>query len=80
MNEPSARAQRMALITLKHAKKYIQRMQNSGEFGDAEGTLMLKIALGMIEGANDLVSTVGKPFDLAALQALRHQQEAIRGR
>ena len=72
MNEPSARAQRMALITLKHAKKYIQHMQNSGEFGDAEGTLMLKIAKGMTEGAEELIIGIGIPnFDFSALQKLR---------
>ena len=50
--------QRMALITLKYAKKYVQRMQNSGDFGDPEGTLMLKLAYSMLEGAEHLVSLV----------------------
>lgn len=54
-------AQRMALVTLKHANKYIQRMQNSGEFGDAEGTLFLKLAAHMVEGAADIISAIGDP-------------------
>lgn len=74
MNEPSARAQRMALITLKHAKKYIKRMHTGDCKGgaDAELILMLKLATSMVEGAEELIIGIGIPnFDFSALQKLR---------
>lgn len=71
MNQP----QRMALVALKHTKKYIQRMEASGEFSDKEGALMLKLAISMVESADDLIANVSKGFTEATLARVQRRKQ-----
>ena len=73
-DKPTSQAQRMALVTLKHAKKYIKRMHTGDCKGGADAglILMLKLATSMVEGAEELIIGIGIPnFDFSALQKLR---------